>query len=141
MIEYLIDSGYISFEKYFLDGTTIEANARRSSYVWKKNTNRHKNNLEENVKELFKKVDRITEAENAEYGDEDLEELGENVVINSETIREKIEKVNQLLNEEPKNREAKKAKRKLERDYLPRMEKYEEQLEILGERNNYSKRS
>jgi len=139
MIEYLIDSGYISFEKYFLDGTTIEANARRSSYVWKKNTNRHKNNLEENVKELFKKVDRITEAENAEYGDEDLEELGENVVINSETIREKIEKVNQLLNEEPKNREAKKAKRKLERDYLPRMEKYEEQLEILGERNSYSK--
>ncbi|MGI6260087.1 MAG: IS1182 family transposase, partial [Anaerolineaceae bacterium] len=139
MIEYLIDSGYINFEKYFLDGTTIEANARRSSYVWKKNTNRHKNNLEENVRELFEEIERITEAENAEYGDEDLEELGENVVINSETMREKIEKVNRLLNEEPKNREAKKAKRKLERDYLPRMEKYEEQLEILGERNSYSK--
>lgn len=36
MIEYLIDSSYISFEKCFLDGTTIEANARRSRYVWKK---------------------------------------------------------------------------------------------------------
>ena len=47
--------------------------------------------------ELFEEIERITEAENAEYGDEDLEELGENVVINSETMREKIEKVNQLL--------------------------------------------
>lgn len=91
------------------------------------------------MRELFEEIGRITEAENAEYGDEDLEELGENVVINSETMREKIEKVNQLLNEEPKNKEAKRAKRKLERDYLPRMEKYEEQLEILGERNSYSK--
>ncbi|TAH56048.1 MAG: transposase, partial [Methanosarcina mazei] len=81
MIEYLIDSGYISFEKYFLDGTTIEANARRSSYVWKKNTNRHKNNLEETVRELFEEIERITEAENAEHGDEDLEELGKNAVV------------------------------------------------------------
>ena len=110
MIEYLIDSGYISFEKYFLDGTTIEANARRSSYVWKKNTNRHKNNLEENVRELFEEIERITEAENAEYGDEDLEELGENAVINSETMREKIEKVNQLLNEEPKKQRSQTSK-------------------------------
>lgn len=139
MIEYLIDSGYIRFEKYFLDGTTMEANAKRSSAVWSKNTHRYKEKLEQNVSELFEEIDRIIEAENDEYGDEDLEELGENVVINSEAMREKIEKVNQLLNEKPDNKEARQAKRKLERDYLPGMEKYEEQLEILGGRNSYSK--
>jgi transposase len=139
MIEYLIDSGYIRFEKYFLDGTTIEANARASSYVWAKNVKRYKDALEEKVRKLFEEIDRITEAENAEYGDEDLEELGENAIINSETMRQKIEEVNQILNESPNNKEAKQVKRKLERVHLPRMEKYEEQLEILGERNSYSK--
>jgi len=139
MIEYLIDSGYIRFEKYFLDGTTIEANARASSYVWTKNVKRYKDALEEKVRRLFEEIDRITEAENAEYGDEDLEELGENAIINSETMRQKIEEVNQILNESPNNKEAKQVKRKLEREHLPRMEKYEEQLEILGERNSYSK--
>ena len=38
IIEELIDLDYISLEKYFVDGTKIEANANRYSFVWKKST-------------------------------------------------------------------------------------------------------
>jgi transposase len=38
MIRQLIEENYITMEKYFLDGTKIEANANKYSFVWKKST-------------------------------------------------------------------------------------------------------
>ncbi len=38
MILKLIDEKYITFENYFLDGTKIEANANKYSFVWRKST-------------------------------------------------------------------------------------------------------
>lgn len=76
LIFFLIEEGYVSFEKYFLDGTKLEANANKYSWVWKKSTKRYKGNLEKKIKELLKEIDVEVEKENAEYGSEDLEELG-----------------------------------------------------------------
>lgn len=50
-----------------------------------------------------------------------------------------MEKIEQRLGHDPKNRALKKAKRQLEKDLLPRKQKYEEQLSTLGSRNSYSK--
>ncbi len=58
---------------------------------------------------------------------------------NSESIREAAAKIDERLEAEPKNKELKKVKKAIEKDYLPRMEKYEEQEEILEERKSYSK--
>jgi transposase len=38
MILKLIEDRYITMENYFLDGTKIEANANKYSFVWKKST-------------------------------------------------------------------------------------------------------
>ena len=54
IIEELIDLDYIRLEKYFVDGTKIEANANRYSFVWKKSTEKHKAGLQEKVKALKK---------------------------------------------------------------------------------------
>ena len=40
-------------------------------YSW-----RYKQKLQEKVKELILQIEQVNEAENAEYGDKDLEELG-----------------------------------------------------------------
>jgi transposase len=71
-LEYLIEANYIKLEHYFVDGTKIEADANRYSFVWKKSTENNKRKLQEKVSELFKKIDEINEAEEAEYGDKDL---------------------------------------------------------------------
>ena len=34
VVEQLLDQGYINLEKYFIDGTKIEANANKYSFVW-----------------------------------------------------------------------------------------------------------
>ena len=139
VLEYLIEAGYVKFEHYFVDGTKIEADANRYSFVWKKSTQTHKRKLQEKVGELFKKIDEINEAEEAEYGDKDLEELGEDSEIDSEKLHELAERVSQKLAEDPENKELKKAKKAVETDYIPRMEKYERYEAALGERNSCSK--
>lgn len=139
VVALLADEGYINLENYFLDGTKIEANANKYSWVWGKSTKRYKENLRSKCAELFKEIEKADADENDKYGDRNLEELGTGEEINSEAIRAAAEKINEKLKSEPKNRSLKKAKRLIEKDYLPRMEKYEKQEEILEERRSYSK--
>jgi transposase len=139
VLEYLIEAKYVKFEHYFVDGTKIEADANRYSFVWKKSTASNRKKLEEKVAELFKKIDAINEAEEEEYGDKDLDELGEDSEIDSEKLQELADRLSQKLGEDPKNKEIKKAKKKIETDYLPRMKKYEQYEKALGGRNSCSK--
>ncbi len=139
VLELLIEAGYVKLEEYFVDGTTIEANARKHSYVWAKNTKRYKEQLGKKVEELLEEVERVNEAEDEQYGDKDLAEMGEDAQIDAEKIKKKIEELNERLKKKPGDKQLKKAVKKLEGDHLPRQEKYEEQERLLGGRNSYSK--
>ncbi|MEW6889930.1 transposase, partial [Trueperella pyogenes] len=46
VVQLLPDRGYIDLSTYFLDGTKIEANANKYSFVWSKSTVRYKTNLQ-----------------------------------------------------------------------------------------------
>ncbi len=45
LVLYLASRGYIDLSHYFTDGTKIEANANKFSYVWKKSTSRYQQGL------------------------------------------------------------------------------------------------
>ncbi len=135
----LVEGGYVRLEHYFLDGTKIEANANRYSYVWGKATKGNKEHLQKKIKDLLADIERTNDEENEAYGDKDLEEMGEEGEITPEELERKIDELNRRLAEKPKDRALKKAVRTLEKDYLPRSKRYEEQEEKLGGRNSYSK--
>ena len=139
VVEQLLDLGYIDYEKYFVDGTKVEANANRYTYVWRKNTERYKAGLKKKIIELLDEIKDIEAAEEATYGENDLEEMGEGKEINAEELKEVAERINEKLNQDPKNRQLKKVKRLLEKEFIPRQEKYEEQEKLLNGRNSYSK--
>lgn len=139
VVEQLLEQGYIDLEKYFVDGTKIEANANKYSFVWRKSTEKYKASLQEKVRALLDEIDELEAAEEAQYGDRDLEEVGEGKEIDSEKLKEVADRINQKLKKDPKNKTLKKAKFSLEKDFIPRQEKYEEQEKIFKERNSYSK--
>ena len=139
VVDLLLREEYIKFENYFLDGTKIEANANKYSWIWGKSTARYKENLKKKVQEHLTAINIIEQEETQEYGKSDLPEMGNGKLIDSKSIREAAAKIDEKLSENPKDRELKKAKRTIEKDYLPRMEKYEKQEEILEERRSYSK--
>lgn len=136
----LVEEGYIGFKKYFVDGTKIEANANKYSFVWKKATDKFKARLESRIREILADVDRAVVEENEEYGDRDLEELGGDGPIPAEKLKAAIGRINEKL----RARAApdvglKKKLRALETKDPPRLEKYEQQLEIAQGRKSYSK--
>jgi transposase len=139
VVDLLLREEYIKFENYFLDGTKVEANASKYSWVWGKNTARYKEDLKRKVREHLAAIDLLEQEESAEYGQGDLPETGNGKPIDSAAIKEAVAKINERLSETPKDRDLKKAKRAIEKDYLPRMEKYEQQEDILQQRRSYSK--
>ena len=52
MVKKLHESGEIKYEHLFVDGTKIEANANKYSFVWKKSTNRYEARLLEKLEKL-----------------------------------------------------------------------------------------
>jgi transposase len=139
VIEQLLDRGYIDLENYFYDGTKLEANANRYSFVWRKSSEKYQAALQKKVRTLLDEIDEIEAAEEKKYGEKDLEEVGEGKEINAEELKAAVERITEKLKKEPKNKKLKQAKRDLEKDYIPREEKYEEQEKKFQGRNSYSK--
>lgn len=139
ILEQLLDLGYVDLESYFVDGTKIEANANRYSFVWKKSTLKYKARLHEKVRGLLEGIDQIEADEEKKYGEADLEEVGEGKTINVEQLKEAARKINEKLNKDPGNKKLKKARETLEEDFIPREEKYERQEATFQGRNSFSK--
>lgn len=143
---YLIEAGYVQLEHYFVDGTKIEADANKHKVVWAKRNQTYQKRLREKIQELLKQIEQENEDEQAEYGDEDLEERGGGSGsggMNSAQLRQRIEELNQRLRESQRPKEetrpARQALKQLEGDCLPRLEKYEQQAERLAGRSSYAK--
>lgn len=138
VLELLIEEGLVKLGNYFLDGTKIEANANRYTYVWKKNVQRQKVNLESKIKELLAEIERCNDAENSFYGNRDLEEMGNEAALDPDKLEAKIKELDAKLAEKNQPKLIGKV-RKLKKEYLPRLQQYQEQEQLLGERNSYSK--
>ncbi|MEH7087194.1 IS1182 family transposase, partial [Neobacillus drentensis] len=95
--------------------------------------------LQEKVQTLFTTIEEAERQENAEHLNKDLLELGESSDITSEKLEQAVQQLEEKLQHNPKDKPLKKAVRLVRKDLLPRLQKYEQQQEILGERNSYSK--
>ena len=139
VLELLVAEGYVKLEHYFVDGTKIEANANRYSFVWGKAVAKHKARLQENVKVLFDTIEQTERLEEQQYSGQDLPELGEAATLTSEKLADAVERLEASLGDSPKAKERKRIVRKVRRTLLPRLQKYEAQQAILGDRNSFSK--
>lgn len=139
VLQLLVEEKYVQLEHYFVDGTKIEANANRYTFVWGKAVVKQQMKLQEKVKALFSTIETMEKQEELEHRGKDLPELGEAAEITSEKLETAVQQLECLLQEKPKDKPLKKAVRQLRRDLLPRLRKYEMQREILGERNSFSK--
>jgi transposase len=137
----LVDAGYIKLQNYFLDGTKIEADANKYSFVWKKSAEKYKARLEEQIRSVIAQIDRVNAEEDEACGDRDLSEIGGSGPIPSEKLREVVSRLNKEVSECLAKDEEERAKKlkTLEMEQLPRLEKYELQLDIAGDRGSYSK--
>jgi transposase len=139
VLQMLVDAKYVQLDHYFVDGTKIEANANRYTFVWGKAVVKHMAKLKEKVHTLFETIEAAEQQEEKEQQGSDLPELGEASTLTSEKLEQTVQQLEARLREAPQEKPLKKAVRALRKDLLPRLQKYEAQQEILGERNSFSK--
>jgi transposase len=139
VVDLLHEEGLVKLEDYFLDGTKIEANANKYTFVWRKSTEKYDKKLDEKFQQIVLGIEQVMKEDEEAEENLDLEEKLEESPITSDKIANTVKKLEERLERDPKNKPLKKAKRQLEKDLLPRKQKYEEQKAILGERNSFSK--
>ncbi|RDB54232.1 hypothetical protein C1881_10615, partial [Slackia isoflavoniconvertens] len=122
------------------DGTKIEANANKFTFVWKKSTDKYQEALRRKVRAHLEAIDALDDEEEALAPADPSE-------VDADAIRGAADRINARLKAkreagEGKDAEAKELKRAsaaIGRDYLPRMEKYERQQATFAGRKSFSK--
>lgn len=134
VVKLLSDEGLLSIEEINTDGTKIEANANKYTFVWKKSIQTNKEKMKKQLVEIWEYAQQLA-------GQEDkMPEPPDFTTIDSEKVKATVDQLNEKLAD--KEHVSKKIKAKLKhitKHYPENMAKYEQQEAVLGERNSYSK--
>lgn len=96
-VKLLEAKGYIKLENYFVDGTKIESAAGKYTFVWKRATETNERKLDDKLRAFVATINRASDDENTEYGDRDLEELGQQATFTSEDVKTLAATLNERL--------------------------------------------
>lgn len=142
----LVESGEINEDAIFIDGTKIQANANKNSFVWRKSIERNEKNLDEKSKALYQElveneVIPAIESEQDELSIPELKKIEDHLdqVVTKMDNEISSEKSGARRKEIRSLRKAPKQWRKHFKEAQERKANYAKQKEILGERNSYSK--
>ena len=101
----MVDSGLVDLQTAYIDGTKIEANANRYTFVWRKAINRSRDRIHEQLKDLWSYAETIA-AEELQDNDPTTYEH-----IDADKVRQTIDTINEALKDKPQA--DKKVKQKL----------------------------
>ena len=137
----------VTLDCLFIDGTKIEANANKYSFVWKKATDKFSAKLQEQIQVYFQ--EEITPIIHQAIELETQEPISsEQLLAFAQILEEELEKLNQDIEEtavkgkderKTQRRKLKKVLRKVKEDFSVRAEKYESYQETFEGRNSFSK--
>lgn len=137
----------VTLDCLFIDGTKIEANANKYSFVWKKATDKFSAKLQTDLHRYFQEdinplINQAIELDEQEpISSEQLAQL-------SQLLEEELEELDQAIEEthvkgkdgrKTKRRKLKKVLRKVRDDFSVRAEKYETYQSTFAGRNSFSK--
>ena len=124
----LVEMGYLSLDVVYTDGTKLESRANRYTFVWRKSVEKNKAKLESKIRNVLEQIEEGIAHDN-QPDDEPP------TPIDSEELKKRIAQINR----EKLSKENKKVVKYLEEKHLPKLQEYEKHLDILGNRNSYSK--
>ncbi len=130
----LANEGLITLKNIYTDGTKIEAQAGRYTFVWGNSIKTNKLKMLTQLEELWKYAQSI------DNDDEPNPEPNQFKEISKEVIHKSVAQIDAKLSGNDKASSKAKAKlRQIKNNFVTNLEKYEQQEAILGNRNSYSK--
>lgn len=129
----LADQGFLSLKDIYVDGTKIEANANRYTFVWAKSIKTSRRRIEKQLKELWSYVEQVYQDEEQRPNIPDFE------AIDPEKVSQTIDRINQALKDKPVDKKVKQKLNYAKKNWPKNLEKYNKQEQQMGTRNSMSK--
>src|SRR5690606_11047638 len=134
VVNLLAEEGLLSIEEVYTDGTKIEANANKYTFVWKKAIQTNKEKMRKGLQEIWEYAQSIARSEN------ELPEPPELTDIDTAKVQATVDRLNTVLADNPSvDRKVKAKLRYVTREYPGKIAEYERKERVLGERNSFSK--
>ena len=129
----LVEQGVVNLKDLYLDGTKIEANANRYTFVLGKSISNNKARIEKQLKELWSYVEKSYKDEQHLPNTPDFE------AIDADKVEATINKINATLKGKQIDKKVKQKLNYAKKNWPTNLKKYDEQEAILKGRNSYSK--
>lgn len=129
----LVEADQLSIKELYVDGTKLEAQANKYTFIWSKSVKKNKARIKEQLKVLWKYTQQVAKEE---IGDEEEDDFDE---IDPTKIEETIKKIDNALKDKPVDKPIKQKLNYAKKNWSKNYRKYEEQEIKLGGRNSCSK--
>lgn len=133
IVELLVEAGQISIKEIYVDGTKIQANANKYTFVWGKAIKKNKERIKQQLKELWEYSQKMAAEEEEETEAVDFEQ------IDPDKVEQTIKEIDEALKDKPVSKKVKQKLSYAKKNWPKNLKRYEEQEEKLGQRNSYSK--
>lgn len=131
VVEMLVNAKFVSLEVQYVDGTKIEANANKYTFVWKKSTKTYQEKLDLKVKDILREAERVL----------DMELQADNKgVITAEELQKRTDAIICEMDKRGiSNKPLRKTVKQIRDKSVAKMREYEDKLNTIGDRGSYSK--
>jgi transposase len=130
----LTREGLLTLKELYTDGTKIEANANRYTFVWGKAIKTNREKIKKQLSELWQYAQMVAASEMDDTDPSGFDK------IDADKVEQTIEKINEALRDKKVNKTIKQKLNYAGRHFASKLNKYEEQEKILGnQRTSYSK--
>jgi transposase len=133
VVHLLIDHGHITLKEAYLDGTKIEANANRYTFVWGKSIKYHRERIKGQLEDLWRYAEQVAREELEHNHPESFAE------IDAEKVAKTIEKIDQALSGKEVDKKVKQKLTYARKRWPESLKKYEKYEQQMGQRNSLSK--
>ena len=129
----LTDSGHVSLQEIYTDGSKIESVANRYSFVWGRAIKTNKERIKQQLKELWSYTQKVAAQEKEDDTPPDFDK------IDSKNVKATIEKIDAALKDTEVSKDVKQKLNYAKKQWPSKLKQYARQEKILGKRNSYSK--
>lgn len=129
----LVESGHVSLQEVYTDGSKIESVANRYSFVWGKAIKTSRERIKQQLKELWAYTQKVAADEKGDDTPPDFDK------IDSKEVKAVIENIDAALKDTQVSKEVKQKLNYAKKHWPAKLKQYNKQEKILGKRNSYSK--
>jgi transposase len=133
VVQMLMESGHVSLQEVYTDGTKIEANANRYTFVWGNAIKSNKEKIGKQLEELWLYAGKVSKEE---LKDETPTSFAP---VDATQVKQTIDKIDKALEGKKIDKKVRQKLNYAKKNWPSNMEKYKEQEGILKGRNSYSK--